>query len=115
MMFVKRKMKDVDMVTGERMPRKTLVQEILSRLSVTPTRSDLTRAIAMSFSSGESQRAVSGRSVMVKKAMIASPQVMMPSTAKIIRQLRREPTLSSVRMADASSPPKAPAKDPIAM
>ena len=80
-------MKAVDRVTGLKIPRMILGVSILSRTSVVATRSDLTRAIARSFSASVSQRAVAGRSVRVMYATRESPQVMMPSMAKIILQL----------------------------
>lgn len=64
--------------------------------------------MARSFSSWVSQRAVSGRSVRVKKAIMLMPIVMIPSTRKIIRHDLTEPILSSVRIPDARSPPNAP-------
>lgn len=80
-------MEAVARVTGLRMPRSNLVVSSLSRTSVVARRSDLTRAMARSFSSCESQRAVAGRSVKVRKAMRARPQVIVPSMAKIMRQV----------------------------
>jgi hypothetical protein len=50
-MLLRRKMKAVHSVTGLKMPRSNLGVSILSRTSVAPTRSDLTRAMARSFSS----------------------------------------------------------------
>ena len=83
--------------------------------SIRLTRSDFTLAMARSFSSAVSHRAVAGRSVKVKKAMRERPMVIMPSIAKIILQLVRLPTLSSVRIAEARRPPKAPAKGAMTM
>ena len=80
-------MKAVARVTGLKMPRRILATSSLSRTSVAARRSDLTRAMARSFSSSVSHLAVAGRSVKVKNAMMARPQVMMPSMAKIIRHL----------------------------
>lgn len=80
-------MNAVQRVTGLKIPRRTFLMSILSRTSVVPTRSDLTRAIARSFSSCESHLAVAGRSVRVTKAMTERPQVMIPSMAKIILQV----------------------------
>lgn len=102
-------MKAVDRVTGEKRPLIILVVSILSRTSVVPTRSDLTRAMANSFSSCESQRAVSGRSVNVKKAITEIQTVIMPSIAKIMRQVCRPAKDLSVRIAEAKRPPNAPA------
>jgi hypothetical protein len=44
-------MKDVANVTGLKMPRRVFLRSIWSSTSVVPTRSDLTRAMARSFSS----------------------------------------------------------------
>jgi hypothetical protein len=90
-MLFRRKMKAVDKVTGLNMPRITFLVSILSRTSVVATRSDLTRAMARSFSSCVSQRAVAGRSVRVIYATRERQHVIMPSMAKIIRQLWRPP------------------------
>lgn len=80
--LLSKKTKAVARVLGFRIPRTSLGVSILSRTSVVPTFSDLTRAMAMSFSSCVSQRAVAGRSVSVKKAMMASPMVITPEDAK---------------------------------
>ena len=74
-----RKMKDVASVTGLKMPESSFFVSILSSTAVVPTRSDLMRAIASSFSSADSHRAVSGLSVSVIKAISDMPIVMMPS------------------------------------
>lgn len=113
--LLRRKIMAVVKVTGLRRPRRVLVRSILSRTSVAPTRSDFTLAWAKSFSSSVSHLAVSGRSVRVKKAMIESPHVMMPSIAKIIRHVCNEPNWGSFKMALASKPPKAPAKGAMTM
>lgn len=84
-------MNDVPMVTGEKIPRNILGLSMRSRTSVVATRSDLTRAIARSFSSCVSQRAVAGRSVSVMYEMRDKPQVMIPSMAKIILQVCKPP------------------------
>jgi hypothetical protein len=66
-MLLSRNMKDVDRVTGLRMPRRSFLESMRSSTSVVATRSDLTRAMARSFSSCVSHLAVSGRSVRVRK------------------------------------------------
>ena len=55
----------VERVTGLMIPLINFLVSILSKTSVAPSLSDLTRAIARSFSFSVSQRAVSGRSVRV--------------------------------------------------
>ena len=110
-----RKMKEVAIVTGLKRPFAILAVSTLSSTSFWPTRSDLTRAMARSFSAWVSQRAVSGRSVSVTKEISARQQVTMPSIAKIILQRVREPKESSVRIADANNPPKAPARGAMTM
>lgn len=65
-MLSSRKMKETARVLGLNMPRKSLGLSILSSTSVAPTFSDLTLAIARTFSSSLSHLAVSGRSVKVK-------------------------------------------------
>lgn len=78
-------MKAVERVTGEKTPRRIFLVLMFS----STRRSFLIRLTASCFSSGVSQRAVSGRSVRVKKDMTARAQVMMPSTAKSILHSRR--------------------------
>lgn len=51
----------------------------------------------------------------MKKEIIARTHVIMPSIAKIILQRLRPPKESRVRIAEASSPPKAPARGAITM
>jgi hypothetical protein len=80
-MLSSKKMKAVARVTGLKIPFRILGTSSLSRTSVDPTRSDLIRAIARSFSSCVSHLAVAGRSVKVKKAIRDRPMVMMPSIA----------------------------------
>lgn len=66
-MLLSKKTAAVERVMGLRIPRRSFFLSILSNTCVWPTRSDLTRAMAMSFSAWVSQRAVSGRSVRVTK------------------------------------------------
>jgi len=103
-------MKAVARTVGLKIPRRVFFLSSLSSTLFWPTRSDLIRAMAKSFSAWDSQRAVCGRSVRVKKAMMEMMQVTMPSIAKIIRHLFSEPNDSRLRMAEASKPPKAPAR-----
>jgi hypothetical protein len=56
---------DVESVRGLRMPARILAVSILSRTSVVPRRSALTRLRARAFSSSVSQAADWGRSVRV--------------------------------------------------
>lgn len=84
--LLRQKTKAVDRVTGLRMPRRSLVLSSLSRTWVWPTRSDLTRAMARSFSSWVSQRAVCGRSVRVRNETRDSPMVIIPSMPSARRQ-----------------------------
>lgn len=81
MTLFNKKIKAVAIVTGLKMPLIILGVSSVSRTSVAPTRSDLIRATARSFSSWVSHFAVAGRSVKVKKAIRDSPMVMMPSMA----------------------------------
>lgn len=81
-MLLRQKMKAVVRTAGLKMPRNVFFLSSLSRTSLCPTRSDLTRAMARSFSACVSHRAVSGLSVRVKKEMIERRHVMMPSMAK---------------------------------
>lgn len=63
--LLQKKAKDVASVMGLVMPARSLVLSILSRTVVVARRSDFMRFTARRFSSSESQRAVSGRSVRV--------------------------------------------------
>lgn len=69
-MLLRRKTREVERVMGLRMPARSLVVSILSRTSVAPRRSLLTRAMARAFSSSVSHRAVSGRSVSVTSGLV---------------------------------------------
>lgn len=69
-MLLRRKTRDVDRVRGLRMPAMSLAVSILSRTSVVPSRSLLTRAIARLFSSSLSHLAESGRSVSVTSGTV---------------------------------------------
>jgi hypothetical protein len=114
-MLSSKKMNDVPSTTGLKIPASNFFLSILSRTSVVPTRSDLIRAMASSFSSAVNHFADEGRSVSVKNAMSDRPQVMIPSMIKIIRHVVRLPTLSRVRIPEAKRPPKAPARGAITM
>lgn len=120
-MLSSKKIQAVASVFGLAMPRLNLVLSSFSTTSLAPTFSDLTRAIAstgnnhisslngyleavLRFSSSDSHFAVSGRSVSVKNAMSARPQVMMPSIRKILRQLVMLPISAVLRIAPASRP-----------
>lgn len=81
--LINSKIIDVDNTTGLNIPRINLVRSILSRSSCVVTRSERTRVTASFFSSGVSQRAVSGLSVKVKKAMRATPTVTMPTLVSL--------------------------------
>ena len=114
-MLSSKKMNEVPSTTGLKMPASNFFLSILSRTSVVPTRSDLMRAIANSFSSAVNHFADDGRSVSVKKAISDKPQVIIPSMMNIMRHVVRLPTLSRVRIPEASRPPKAPARGAITM
>lgn len=77
-MLISKRTIDVASTTGLKMPRRVFGPSSLSTSSVTPTRSDRIRPTASFFSSAVSHRAVSGRSVRVKKATSDRPIVMMP-------------------------------------
>lgn len=66
-MLLRRKRREVEMVTGLVRPRMSLVVSMRSRTAVVVMRSEAMRAVASSFSAGVSQRAVEGRSVRVRK------------------------------------------------
>ena len=70
-MLLRRKTREVERVMGLRMPARSLVVSILSRTSVVPRRSLLTRASARAFSSSLSHLAVSGRSVSVTSGIVS--------------------------------------------
>lgn len=113
-MLSKRKMRDTVRVTGFQIPDQIFFLSSLSR-TAPAVRSDWIRATANTFSSAESHRAVSGRSVRVRKATRARPTVMIPSIPKIIRQSVREPKRLRVRIPEAKRPPKAPARGAMTM
>jgi hypothetical protein len=109
-MLSSRKMAAVASVIGLVKPRLSFVASILSRRTTCPSRSDLTRLVASSFSSSDSQRAVSGRSVSVTNAIRETPIVIIPSMTKIIRHPCKDPRCGNFKMAEASNPPMAPLK-----
>lgn len=107
MMFTNKKLAAVACVTGFVKPRFSLTPSILSSSTACARRSDLTRLMAISFSSSDIQRAVSGLSVMVKYARRASIIVMIPSMANIICHPCNEPNDLSFRMPEATRHPNA--------
>lgn len=131
-MLFRRKIIAVVMAMGLVSPRLSFARVNLSTTSVVAILSDLTRSFASVFCSSVNHLALSGRSVRVPKATIPTTTVTiptgfllayagctartthyqaLPSMRKIIFHEWTDPTPGSLRIAEARSPPKAPASE----